>query len=181
MIFLVDMDGVLADFETAFFEAVKTVPELNGVVTRESRKSFDFEKDYPEELTPSIKSVYHKKGFYLNLPEIPGAIAGVRKLKSLGHTVIICTAPLTLYRHCVLEKYRWIDVHLGMEFVKSMIVTKDKTLVVGNYLIDDKPTVIGKMVRPHWEHILYDAPYNRDIKGKRRFTWSDENIEKLLL
>ena len=43
-----------------------------------------------------------------------------------------------------------------------MILTKDKTLVRGEVLIEDKPNIIGG-VSPVWKHIFYDALYNRNI------------------
>ena len=41
----------------------------------------------------------------------------------------------------------------------------DKTLVRGDVLIDDKPHVTGSNA-PTWQHLLYDAPYNRDIERR---------------
>lgn len=51
-----------------------------------------------------------------------------------------------------------------------MIVTKDKTLVHGDLLIDDKPRVTGTR-SPAWQHVLYDQPYNRHVDAQR-MTWS---------
>jgi 5'-nucleotidase len=88
----------------------------------------------------------------------------------LGHDVRFCTSHLFEYDYCVLEKYQWVEQHFGPEFVDRIILTRDKTLIRGNLLIDDKPQIIG-IEKPTWEHILYDRPYNRDIPGKRCLTW----------
>lgn len=54
-----------------------------------------------------------------------------------------------------------------------LFLTNDKTIVKGDILIDDKPEPIG-LEKPEWEHIIFDQPYNRYIKDKRRincFNW----------
>lgn len=45
--------------------------------------------------------------------------------------------------------------------------------VTGDILIDDKPSVTG-VESPEWEHVLFDQPYNRDVKDKRRMVgWNE--------
>lgn len=70
------------------------------------------------------------------------------------------------------EKYLWVEKHLGREATNRLILTKDKTLVRGDILIDDKPHIAGAM-RPQWKHIVYDAPYNRERKDVPRMTWQN--------
>jgi 5'-nucleotidase len=89
-----------------------------------------------------------------------------------GHDIRFCTSHLFAYDYCVVEKYEWIDHHFGSEFVDRIILTRDKTLIRGDLLIDDKPEVFGLM-EPTWEHIVYDRPHNRRITDKRRITWTD--------
>jgi 5'-nucleotidase len=52
-----------------------------------------------------------------------------------------------------------------------MIVTRDKTLVYGDVLVDDNPAIVGAHT-PAWTHVVYDQPYNRTIDGPR-MTWTD--------
>ena len=86
--------------------------------------------------------------------------------------------PLSLYAYCVLEKYQWVEKYLGYGFTKKLILTRDKTLVRGDMLIDDKPEITG-IQKPVWEHIIYDFPYNRHITGNRRIVrW--KNWRKIL-
>jgi 5'-nucleotidase len=66
----------------------------------------------------------------------------------------------------------WIRHHLGQEFAERTILTRDKTLVRGTILIDDKPSVSGVM-QPEWEHVLFDQPYNRKVTNRRRLNWSN--------
>jgi 5'-nucleotidase len=69
------------------------------------------------------------------------------------------------------EKYAWVEQHLGAEFVQRIVLTRDKTLVHGDVLIDDKPE-IGGLRKPDWRHLIYDQPWNRHVDGPR-LTWAD--------
>lgn len=96
------------------------------------RRSFYVRDDYPSHLRSTVEHIYTSPGFFRDLPPIPGAIDAVGELLALGHDVRICTSPLNQYRHCVPEKYEWVERYFGSELVNShMIVTKDKTLVHG--------------------------------------------------
>ncbi len=168
---LVDMDGVLADFENGFIEQFRqSYPTIPSVPVGE-RKNFYLTSDYPLEMRKNVEQIYHTPGFFENLPIIAGGKESLELMRSVGHEVFICTSSLTRYDDCVLEKYNWIAKNLGYEWTRRMILTSDKTLVKGDYLIDDKPNPIG-VGNAAWEHIVYDAPYNRDITNKRRITWN---------
>ena len=84
----------------------------------------------------------------------------------------ICTSPMTENPYCLQEKFEWIGKHLGNAWTKKMIITKDKTIVLGNFLIDDNPNIKG-VQEPTWEHILYSQPYNLNVDNKRRMTWQN--------
>lgn len=167
MIILVDMDDVLADFEGEFLERWRKQYPDKPYVPFEDRTTFCLEQQYPEELHELMNTIYHAPGFCRSLKPIPGSLEAVLEMKKEGHDVFICTAPLRRYEDCVLEKYEWTDKHLGREWTRRIILTADKTLVHGDFLIDDKPEIKGIMT-PVWEHILYDKPYNRQVTGKKR-------------
>jgi len=174
MLILLDQDGVLADFERGFVDAWRTrFPERRWVAV-EDRRTFYVRDDYPAELRADVESIYHSAGFYRSLPVIPGAVAAVEELQSLGHDVRICSAPLTAYRHCVAEKFEWVEKHFGAEFVDRLVLTKDKTLVRGDVLVDDRPAVLGAL-NPTWRHVVFDQPYNRDALGAR-LDWNNWSL-----
>lgn len=176
-IILVDMDGVLADFETRFLEDwKKKFPHLPHVPL-EKREKFYTMEDYPSGLEKEIDSIYSTPGFFQNLDTIRGGKEALAKMQALGHKVFICTSPISKYETCVLEKYHWVSNNLGYEWTKKMILTKDKTIIFGEILIDDKPEHKG-LRKPSWKHVLFDAPYNKHVKTKLRITW--ENWEKIL-
>jgi 5'-nucleotidase len=172
MIFLIDQDGVEADFDAEMDKRIEVAfPGLEPICM-----DFYIENRYPEEYAEAIIAMYHEKGFYRCLQPIPGAIEGMNALTKHGD-VYICTSPLLTNPHCVQEKYDWVEEHLGKEWKRRVIIAKNKRLVHGSVLVDDKP-IIGGKEEPSWDRVVYDQPYNQDVPG-RRMTW--KNYEDVLL
>ena len=171
MIILVDMDNVIVEFEKSVIEFLnKERPEKKDVFERE-RKKFKISDEHPD-MKSIIKERVAEKGFTLNLIPVKGSIEALKEIEDMGHKVFICTSPLTRYENNVLEKYMWVEKNMGHEWTKKMILTKDKTLLKGDILIDDKPEIEG-VENPNWEHIIFDRSYNKHIKDKKRITWDN--------
>jgi len=172
MIVLIDMDDVLADFDGEIYSRWKKLYPDKYVVPPEERKCFYLYDEMPPESKDLLRGINTTKGFIRNLPEIPGSIKAFNEIASLGHDIFICTAPLVRYENCVLEKYQWVEEHLGMQWTEKMILTRDKTLIQGDILIDDKPIING-IKEPCWEHIIFDKAYNSKILNQRRINWQN--------
>jgi len=170
MLILIDQDGPLVDFEKGFLDRWQTQYPDEFFVPLDQRKTLHLREEYPPRLRDKVEAIYCAPGFYLELPPTSGCRDAINALRELGHDIRICTAPLSRYENCVLEKYQWVEKHLGREFTKKVILTKDKTVIRGDVLIDDNPTITG-VFAPEWEHVLFEAPYNRSITGKRRLRW----------
>lgn len=106
----IDMDGVLCDYKKSFIKHKEQFPEVV----------------YPQ-------SQY---GFFLDLEPFPGAVEAFLKLSSV-HNVWILTAPSYMNPLSYAEKNVWVKKHLGSEFVKKLIMCPNKSLMKGDYLIDD--------------------------------------------
>lgn len=170
---LVDMDGVLAWWEKAFINEMRAnVPHI-PVMDFGTRTSEDKAFIHEVLTNPEAQSVLSKPGFYRNLLPVEGGKQALEEMLEAGFDVAICTAPSTKNLYCGTEKMEWVREHLGEEWLQRLIITRDKTRVKGDYLIDDKETVTGSQ-NPEWEHILYTQSYNRSVLDKRRLNqWSD--------
>ncbi|XP_043761528.1 5'(3')-deoxyribonucleotidase, cytosolic type [Cervus elaphus] len=178
---LVDMDCVLADFEAGLLRGFLQRFPGEPYVPLEERRGFLAREQYRAlrpDLADKVASVYEAPGFFLDLEPIPGALAAMREMNDMQDTqVFICTSPLMKYDHCVAEKYRWVEKHLGPQFVERIIVTRDKTVVSGDILIDDKEVIQGQEETPSWEHILFTCCHNQHLAlpppRRRLRSWSD--------
>lgn len=170
MLVLVDQDGVLADYEAGFYANFSSAyPDAPHIAPRD-RTTFYPRDQYDARWHDEITRVQTEPGFYANLPVIPGARNALQTMLELDWQVYICTSPLWAWRNCVAEKFAWIEEHLGAEWIPRIILTKDKTVVRGDVLIDDKPQIVGRY-NPVFTHVVYDAPYNRHVTTSPRLTW----------
>lgn len=67
--------------------------------------------------------------------------------------------------------------NLGEALAKSMVIAKDKTMIKGDYLIDDNHEITG-IYSPSWKQIVYKQGYNSIIK-ENCFSW-EMGTDKLL-
>ena len=169
---LLDQDGVLADFDAGFAAAWQQRYGEAAPIATADRRHFYIRDDLPAQWHDRLHRLYTAPGFFASLPAVPGAVAAARQLLAAGHDVRICTSPINDYQNCVTEKLHWVAEHLGEDWVARVILSKDKTWVRGDVLIDDKPEISGSL-QPVWQHWLYDAPYNRHIPHPHRVCWQD--------
>ena len=121
----------------------------------------DFSKAYLEQYSSDMKFPQAAYGFFLNLDPMPGAIDAFNVL-SRRYDVWIATAPSIHNPMCYTEKRAWVEKHLGMWAVEKLIIIPDKSLLLGDYLIDDNTSgkgqdrFQGKLIhfKGSWDDIL---------------------------
>lgn len=174
MILLIDMDDVLADFEGDFIRRWKKSYPDKRHVELQDRRGFSMMRQYPEELRELAKQIYTDKNFCRELSMIEGSLDAIREIEKMENIdAFICSAPLfPSYQNSTLDKFNWVKNNLGEHWVNKLILTYDKTVIAGDYLIDDNPEIKGSAI-PKWEHIVFDQPYNRDSKTEKRLTWKN--------
>ena len=109
-----DMDGVLADFNRAL----------------------------KERLTPELAAKYGENvdeipGIFDNLPPVNGAIFAFQELQHKYDCYILSTAPWG-NPQAWMEKRLWVERYLGKYAYKRLILSHNKHLNKGDYLIDDR-------------------------------------------
>jgi len=102
------MDGVLCDFMGGF-------------------RKYASEYEFPQS----------KVGMFRELDPLPGAIEAFKELYS-KYDVWILTRPSFKNLHCYTEKAEWVKNHLGEDVLEKTIIAGDKSLVIGDILIDDQ-------------------------------------------
>lgn len=121
----VDMDGVLCNFYKAAKQALTENPS----------------QKYPQS----------QWGFFLKLEEIEGAIEGFKKLQE-KYDVWILTRPSFRNVNCYTEKAQWVWDHLGLDVLEKTIMSGDKSLLKGDYLIDDMGNAGQENFEGEWIH-----------------------------
>merc|ERR1711991_962529 len=107
-------------------------------------------------------------GFYASLEPYEGAVAALKAMANYPKVdVRIVTSPHpTCPGQCSNEKYEFVVKHLGKSWVDNLIIARDKTVISGDFIIDDKPKISGANLAPTWRHIHFLQSYNRDVVDK---------------
>jgi 5'(3')-deoxyribonucleotidase len=110
-IVMIDMDGVLCDFDTR-----KKELESKGF---------------------KGSSIFKHPDAYRDLEPIEGAIDAWHALQEHYETYVLSTPPWS-NPDAWAEKRKWVEKYLGKSAHKKLILSHHKGLVIGEYLIDDR-------------------------------------------
>lgn len=170
-IVLVDMDNTLVDYDAEFMKrwnAMRPEDKWNRV---EDRQYFEIEKNFDQSLYSTVREIVASKDFFHELKPLPGAIEALREMDRAGLHVKLCTSPsLFNYSGSAEGKYYWCEQWLGEDWISRLIITRDKTVIRGRVLIDDKPSIHGACANPIWTQIVFEQPYNVRATDKPRMT-----------
>jgi len=176
---LVDMDNTIVDWDGEFIrryaeQSGRDLSEVEQIVR--NRKRFEIEENFDESERAQVLETVASPGFYESLEPLPGAVEALKDLVAKGVDVKLVTAPHpTCAGTCALEKYLSVERLLGAAFVERLIITRDKTHVQGDLLVDDKPRISGSKVA-QWKHVIFSQAYNQDIESKSRLSaWTSWN------
>lgn len=127
-IVMVDMDRTICDFDKRWYQVKENYPNV----------------EYPQS----------QIGFFSRLEPIEGAIEGVKKLEE-KYDIYFLTRPSIMNLHCYTEKAEWIRENFGIDYLKKLIIAYDKSMVKGDYLIDDH--VLNGQLEFKGEFIKFDS------------------------
>lgn len=179
-IILIDMDDTLCEFTLGFYNELKKrdIPQDIKNIDPGKRLFYHLAKNYPKEYLNLIEEILSKKGFIETLKPVKGSIDAVKQLMK-HYNIFFCSSPLkcSLSRSSE-EKHKWIQKYFNTS--ENLILTTDKTIIQGDYLIDDKFPIIGQ-IEPTWEQIIYERSHNYEIIQKLIKVSSWDDILKLLL
>ncbi|HEX3568826.1 MAG TPA: hypothetical protein VHT70_04085 [Candidatus Saccharimonadales bacterium] len=177
---LVDMDGVLADFDQRILDQLADRhPHIPITATR---SNFYVSDDYPEH-AELIRAMSDEEGFFRSLPIVDGALDGWQRILEGDYRPRICSSPISTNPYSKAEKLGWLEEHLAPVFgnwvVEQAIITKNKEEYDGIALLDDRPELRNADKAP-WQHIIFDRPYNQASRQPRLYGWKDKNLLHLL-
>lgn len=173
-IVLFDMDGTLCRYDE---KLLRLAHERFGLplYTSEEVTSFETVDVFPEPYRTQVDAIADEEGFFTDLKPYPGALEAFREIAfDKRIAAFICTTAKRHHksRSCSSEKYGWVAEFIGREWADRVILTRDKTLVHGDVIIDDKPRITGAM-EPSWQHVYHDRPYNRTGDKPRIVSWAE--------
>lgn len=172
---LVDLDGVVADFDAKFYRrCAEEGWEMHSSLETQCHR---FATDCIPNLGERAKArrmVDTEPGWFRDLPVIDGAVEGLHALAGRAE-VWLCSKPLEAQATCRDDKAAWVVEHLGAEWERRLILAADKSMVRGDILLDDAPHPEW-FGRASWVPVIYPAPWNGEgskWEGLPRWRWGD--------
>lgn len=170
---LVDLDGVVADWGAGYDQALQAYG-LEEFGPYSTRLTWDLTLGMNAAQKQTHNLIMNMVGFYRELPLITHAAEGIRSLIDEGHSVFFVSTPYHSNPTCASEKYEWVERHFGQTMRRRTILTDDKTLVIGDVLIDDKPMITGNNLSPTWKHLCFgEYGYSNTTSSARVRNWTE--------
>jgi 5'-nucleotidase len=173
---LLDMDGPLANFDSAFWELCHGhgwEMDIDGPAAPGVARFMSDNVVRPADRKASRRSVA-QSGWFRSLPVVDGAIDGVEDLNS-HFDIWVCTKPLEANPTCRDEKAAWLAEHIPW-LEKRLIICPQKSLCTGAILLDDAPS-LRCMAVADWSPVIFPAPYNGATSKwghLPRWEWGDD-------
>jgi len=167
LVIMCDIDGILADTLPYWLQKIGddtgVYAKTEDITRWELSKCAPFEGKVSEE---RICRHFDLPNYHLDIPVMPGAVEGVKKLMDAGHDVYFVTAR---FGACgVVETLQWVKNHFPFVNVhKQVVFLKDKYRFQADVIIDDR----AENLEDYWgAHgfascigIIY--PYNVRLEG----------------
>lgn len=173
---LIDVDDTIANFslaiETAWRKRHPDLPYIDSSTQEDWKSEMLYEKLLGKEAGAEIAEIYSSESFYDDVPPIAGFVNAMNEMLAEGHDVRMCTSYVRGSPHMLGGKVRWIERHLGSEWENRVILTRDKTAIVGDILVDDSLRVRGACT-PTWKQVVFDRPHNKNSDLPRLTDWRE--------
>jgi len=169
---MVDMDGVLAEFDTLFDSFIqKELPDVGKPLCN----VFSFKDRYPKyrDKIGRLFTKFSKTGGFLKARPMPG----FEKVNLLNAT-ILTKRP----QSAAEDTYIWLKEH-GIKF-NNIIITNNKTKYINQtaVILEDHPVYIMPFALAGIKCFLFDKPFNRGINHEnitRVSGWSGINVKEI--
>ncbi len=118
--------------------------------------------DYDKAAVGKTEDQRREKGFFEHLEPIHGAVEAFSVLCDHYDVYLLSTAPWS-NTHSLSEKRIWAEKHLGDKAFKRLILSHNKSLLRGDYLIDDR--IANGVEEFQGEHIHFGTERFPDWKS----------------
>ena len=165
---LVDMDGVINEFDKHFIVYIKSKGFGFDIDSYENMGDWNIAKfilgaEKPKRLMGKICS---EMDFWDSIPPREDAMK-VLKLLSSQYTIVIATSPWQDTDAYKDSKRNWIKKYFP--FLKDIVFSTEKWTLNGDIIIEDKPSTLIKCKEVGMVTICCTQPYNLNIDCDYRF------------
>ena len=167
---LVDMDGVLADVYSRFYEMHET--ESGERLTLKDTIGLIEENAFP-----NLLKWVNSKGFFKSIPLMPGSFEGLKRLNENYDVIVVSMA--TEFPESLTDKQLWLTEHYPFISWKQIVFCGSKNIIQADIMIDDH---IKNLDNFKGETLMFTQPHNMKINDHRHLrvnSWAE--IEEVLI
>jgi 5'-nucleotidase len=164
---LVDMDGVLADVYSLFYE-------IHEKATGVRLSAADVAGKLEAEAFPDQRKWVSAPGFFCTVPVMHGSIEGLRRLNEKYDVVVVSMA--TEFPQSLTDKQIWLHENFPFITWAQVVFCGNKNIICADIMIDDHPKNLDYF---KGETIIFTQPHNILIKNPKHWrvdSWDE--IEK---
>lgn len=171
---LMDVDDVVANLVDEWLHIYNEL--ANDNVTSSEVTDWDIAKFVKPDWKSKIYDILRRPNLYDSVTAVDGALDGIKRLIGAGHRVVYVTAPIM---ETSGSKYFWLQKNGFPISPEDYVEAKDKSLIYGDFLIDDGIHNIEATRAP--EALLFTRPWNRNYEGCVRVGNWQEIMEYFLV
>jgi len=167
---LVDMDGVLADVYSRFYELHKSETGIR-------LSAADVAGKLEAEAFQNQRKWVTAPGFFRTVPVMKGSVEGLSLLNEKYDIVVVSMA--TEFPHSLTDKQLWLQQYFPFINWKQIVLCGNKNIINADIMIDDHPKNLDNF---RGETYIFTQPHNmliHNTRHKRVESW--EEIKKLLV
>jgi 5'(3')-deoxyribonucleotidase len=168
----IDMDEVLADTIAKFIDLYEIRHQTK--ISLGDMHGKEFNEILPPHLSSSLRQYINEKGFFRDLPVMPGSQEVVKALME-KYDVYIASAAME-FKNSLEDKLEWLNEHFPFISWTNIIFCGHKIVDV-DIMIDDR---IKNFVTFDGRKLLYTSPHNMLINDYERVNNWDDVAAKLL-
>lgn len=160
---LLDCDGVTADFALHTFNALPGLG-VPPVTWEHFTRAWDIIEAVGTQHQEAIEAYWAAQGWCESIPLYAGAQEGVAALQEVADVYFV-TTQMTHAPYWMWERMQWLKKHFAVDD-RHVVFTLSKHLVLGDMLIDDKPSNVASWCKSHptKQGVLWDQPFNRSAE-----------------
>jgi len=172
---LVDMDGTVADYDSAMERDLAPLrsPEETGPVVIHGAK-----EEMPDHYKARVKLIRNNAGWWKKLGRLDDGFRVVDMMRRIGFEVHVLTKGPKNSPNAWTEKVCWCQKHMPGDLVT---ISSDKSMVYGRVLMDDWPPYVLPWLkaRPRALVILPDRPWNQGFEHERVIRYTGNNDDAI--
>lgn len=161
---IVDMDGVLADVYSRFYE-------LHEQKTGKRIRENDIAGLLEAEAFPDQLSWVRSPGFFRTVPVMPGSQESLKRINEQYDVIVVSLA--TEFPTSLIDKQLWLNDHFPFISWKQIVFCGNKNIIRADIMIDDHPKNLDFF---EGETYMFTQPHNsliKDSRHKRVNSWGE--------